>query len=192
MATLTHTILSLATLSVVNFLIYFQPSSLIGFINGPSDQVTAIDKYQFINTFLSSHDPTDCDAYTTAYENASLLRDAGIIASLFTLVLLLLPGFVALSYTKRQKLYFILLLPFLWVTPGLIGQILSAQIPIELSYLEAFGMNGISMVGYCSLQSLVSGGHGITSIAEVVYELKVVSLAAGMLFVVLGIVPVKK
>lgn len=193
MATAIHTILSLTVLSAINCLIYFQASSLIGFIHGPLAQIAAQNKYELTNTFLNEQESTDCDAYDTAYEDASLPRDAGMIASFFTMILIVLPGFLSYNFTKRQCASFILLVPLLCISPGLISQILSAQIPIELSFFRAFGLNGIGMAEKCSIRNLVTGWHNLSSLVGVaVYEMKLVGLAAFVLFLVLGIMPIEK
>jgi hypothetical protein len=193
MSTIIHTILSLTILCAINYLIYFQPAPLIGFIHGPAAQLAALDQYQFTNTFLSTQDAIDCDAYATAYSESSCIRDAAMITSIFMVLILVVPGFSSFNFSRKQYICSLLLLPLLWVTPGLIGQILSAHIPIELSYLTLHGVNGIQMVQYCSLHSLVLGGHQLTSTLQVIlYDMKVVSVAAGMLFLLMGIMPVQK
>jgi hypothetical protein len=194
MSTFIHAILSLTIMCTINYLIYFQPASFIGFIHGPSAQLAALHQHQFINTFLSAQDANenDCDAYATSHAESSWIRDAAMIASIFIMILILVPGFASFNFTKKQRACFLLLLPLLWVTPGLISQILSAQIPIELSYLTAYGVNGIQMVQYCSLHSLVSGHQLTSTLQMIMYEMKLAGVAAGMLFLLMGIMPVEK
>jgi hypothetical protein len=191
MTTKLHTALSLSTLTTINYLIYLKSSALIGFIHGPSAQLAALKEYQFTNSLLGAQKVTWCDAYDTAYANSTLLRDAGTIAALFTIILVFIPGFLSLNHTKTQRMSFLLLLPLLWITPGLIGQILAEHIPIELAFLENFGVRGIGMIEYCSLHSLVLEGRELSSMTEVViYEANLVGVASAMLFLVLGIMPI--
>eukprot|EP00956_Cyclotella_meneghiniana_P042153 scaffold248381_cov99-Cyclotella_meneghiniana.AAC.1 len=224
MTTKLHTITALATLSTIDCLIYFNPSSLIGYLYGPQAQLSAIDQYislvyggssdsspssapisavvdkyyhQFTDNETSLHAQDDaysrCDAYNTAYQEFTLPRDAGIIASLFTIMLLLLPKFLSVRYTRQQYLCFLLLLPLLSLTPGLMGQIiLTRSIPIELSFLKLGVVRGMGLIQYCSMQSFVSGSnvHHDGSMEDVLlYDSKLVGLAASLLFVVLGILP---
>ena len=79
------------------------------------------------------------------------------------------------------------------MTPGLMGQILNAQIPVELSFLKTHGKHAFRMIEYCSFHSLASGGRGLSTVLEaVLYEAKLVVLAGGMLFLVLGVMPRKE
>ena len=73
------------------------------------------------------------------------------------------------------------------------GQILLSKIiPIEVAFLEMYGaMQGIRYIGYCSLHSFFSVGNGFDSMRDVVDEVWLIGLAAGMVFLVLGIMPVR-
>ena len=215
MTTKLHTIVALATLSTIDYLIYCNPSSLIGYLYGPQAQLAAIDQYislvyggggspssapvsavdQYYHQFTadtSLHAQDDafsrCDAYDTAYQGFSLLRDAGIVASLFTMMLLLLPRFLSVRYTKQQCLCFLLLLPLLLLTPGLIGQIiLAGSIPIEISFLKLGVVHGMGLIQYCSMQSFMSGAGVVKDI--ILYDFKLVGLAGALLFLITGISP---
>ena len=72
----------------------------------------------------------------------------------------------------------------------MMGQIiLSKSIPVELSLLEVYGvMDGMKLIGYCSWRSFILVD---SMMMEMVSEVKLIGLAVGMLFLVLGIMPVR-
>ena len=197
MTTQLHTILSLSFLSTVNLLMYFRPSQLIGFLHGPLAQIDAADRWQFTETFLRNDgralmDPTACDAYNEAYEGSGVYRDAGVIAALFAWILVLTPRFLPMEYSTGQRRGFLILIPLVWITPGFAGQILSKNIPVEISFLTSQGLNGFITVGLCSIKGLMVGANQSTFIVRLLYDLKVVGLAGGLLFLLLGILPIEQ
>ncbi len=107
-----------------------------------------------------------------------------------------------------QRLYHLFMAVSLFILPGMIGQLLlSKTVPIEILLLNRYNNNnnvttsssfigileGIMYMGYCSLKSLSSlgGEEGVyhvvvSSVGNVVYELKVVGVALALVVFFLG------
>eukprot|EP00804_Cyclotella_cryptica_P029971 CCRYP_013422-RA/>CCRYP_013422-RA protein AED:0.05 eAED:0.05 QI:193/1/1/1/0/0/2/504/208 len=192
-------VLSLTLLFAINFLVYFKPSQLIGFLHGPKTQIEALHQWHAlrewhqakINSAASWTNDMSCHSYNESYQQSSSFRDAGVIASLFSIITILFPNFVSMNLTKSQRLHFIMVFPSLWITSGLFGQILSKTIPVE-SYFLSQGIAGWFNTVYCSLNAVVSGPVELSLIDLVVYEFKVVGIAAILLFLLLGVVPIRE
>ncbi|KAL7474486.1 hypothetical protein ACHAW6_000459 [Cyclotella cf. meneghiniana] len=192
-----HTGLSVTLVSTINCIVYFKSAQLIAFIHGPSSQVEAVQQWDALQSLkpISQNDDKSwinditCNAYNQSYQqSSSLFRDAGVIASIFTIIAVLFPGFISRNLSKMQRLHFVFVIPSLWITPGLFGQILSKTIPVELYFLSR-GIVGLLNMVYCSLNAVVSGPVKLSLMNLLVYELEVVWVAAMLLFFLLGIVP---
>lgn len=144
-----------------------------------------------------------------------ILRDAGMIAAMFA-VLRACNFFASTatnttnsSNNKTNKImqrwYHLFMAVSLFILPGMIGQLLlSKSVPVEILLLNRFNNNnvttssfigileGIMYMGYCSLKSLSSlGEEGVyhvvlSSVGNVVYELKVVGVALALVVFFLG------
>mmetsp|Transcript_41189 Transcript_41189/g.86489 ORF Transcript_41189/g.86489 Transcript_41189/m.86489 type:complete len:217 (-) Transcript_41189:80-730(-) len=211
-----HAALAIA-FSVATFIVIFTSSlPLIGLLHGPSDEKKAVAQQQYIQAKILElgeengviwpwndtervEDLVFHPYQDIAYQDqrALVLRDAGIIAAFFALILVLAPNFMPVYYSKSQRLRFLSLALPLYFVPGLIGQIaFQKTIPMEIMLLEAWGLaKGFSYVGYCSLQSLLIGGgvdgDGPSMLFTMMHDLKVVMSASGLVFLVLGLMPGK-
>ena len=192
-----HTILSFTLLSTINFLVYFKPSQLIGFLHGPKSQIEAVQAWDALHETNSKNVATSwinyffCNTPNESYQRASSFHDAGVIASLFIIITILFPNFIPLNLSKNQRLHSVLAVPSIWITPGLFGQILSKTIPVELSS-SSRGIAVLSNAVYCSLESVMSGPSEQSLMNHVMYEVKVLLMAAILLFLFWGIIPLRK
>ena len=131
-----------------------------------------------------------------AYQDsrAMILRDAGVISAVFTLLIALLPLFGPnISSSTSQRVRFLLLAILLYITPGLVGQVVFQKlVPIEILLLKSWGeVNGLIYVGYCSGRSLLSGlvDEEAYTVLAIFHDLKVVVLAGLLVFLILGLIP---
>lgn len=204
MVTKTHAVLAFAFCLATHAVIFTKSLALIGVLHGPSDEINALDHQRSIQTeilSLSGHaeDITwPWDDVFTPYQNSAyqdpravILRDAGIIAALYALVLATVSSITSIYYTASQRLYLLFLVLPLYVGPGLIGQVyFQKTIPIEIVLLDTCGLRkGLSYIGYCSMQSLLTGLgiDGPYSASTLVHDLKVVLSAEFLTYIVLGL-----
>lgn len=207
MATTIHTFISLLFCQSACLLIYHSSPQLISLLHGPSAQIFASDREAALQSILASspsHEINDaaCDEiYQPAYDHnddyrSAIFRDAGAIAALFSLLLILVPKFTSIHYSARQRFQFLLLTLPVYVTPALIGQIVfQKSAPVEILLLKTWGLKpGILFAGYCSTQSLLGGaldGRAWT-VNYIIHELHVVGVAGLIVFLILGIMPFAK
>ena len=183
MTTKTHSLLSFCVCFFCTACIVTNSLPLISFLHGPSDETKALDQQQSARTEVSalatqSNYGWPWEANETAdrvlafyhgvgYQDqrALVLRDAGIISALFTLILVLAPNFMSISYSASQRLRFLLLALPLYITPGLFGQVVFQKtVPIEMLMLQSWGAaKGLSYVGYCSGRDLLIGSENLQS-----------------------------
>jgi len=173
-------------------------------LHGPSDEKHALDQRQSLQTKLLAHeyswpwdDTETADLISALYQDvayqdyrAQILRDAGIIAAFFTMILVLVANFTSRSYSKSERLCFFLLALPLMVTPGLVGQVVFQKtVPIEILLFQASDVaKGFSYIGYCSIQSILIGlGDGASTFLTLIHELKVVSSAGLLVFLIVGL-----
>jgi hypothetical protein len=153
--------------------------------------------------------------YELAYQHhyaTCILRDAGIIAAMFAL-LRACNFFASTTPTTptttttndnnktktMQHCYHLFMAVALFILPGMIGQILlSKTVPIEILLLNRNNNNDVTRilesimyVGYCSLKSLLRQGEEgvyrvVSSVGNVVFELKVVGVALTFVAFFLG------
>lgn len=124
---------------------------------------------------------------------AQILRDAGIVAAIFTMILSLATNFMPTLYSKHQRLCFFLLALPMYIMPGLVGQLVyQKSLPFEVQLLkEGYGAKGMGKglfyIGYCSFQSILIGlGNGAPTSFALIHEFKVISLAGLLAFILLG------
>lgn len=204
MATKTHAILASFFCITTYALIFTKSLPLIGVLHGPSDEINALDRHRSVQTEILSLSGQNEDItwpgddvfepyQNSAYQDhrALILRDAGVIASLFALVLAMVPSITSVYYTAGQRLYIFLMSLPLYIVPGLIGQLyFQKTIPIEIVLLKTCGLTkGLSYVGYCSIKSLLIGVgiDGPYSSLTLFHDLKVVVSAEFLTYIVLGL-----
>jgi len=139
-----------------------------------------------------NNDAETYDAFLAKYDDAAyygdrravVLRDAGIIAAFFALILAM-----NANYDIASRLKFIILSLPLYVVPGLVGQLaFQRTTPIEILLLNAWGMRGgIACIGYCSVRSLL---RGLDEVAEfightILHDVEVVTCAGLLAFLML-------
>jgi hypothetical protein len=179
---------------------------LIGFLYGPTSEIDARDRNRSVEAMLvpllaaggGNARPWD-DAKTfgfvlaqyddVAYKDhrALVLRDAGVVAAFFALILALDPNLGVASRLKCS----LLSLP-LYAAPGLVGQIsILRATPIEILLLKAWGLRrGLACVGYCSIRSLLSGPEvALLTGSALLHDIKVVVAAGLLAFLMLGYMP---
>lgn len=169
---------------------------LIGFLAGPSAENIAVEQMEMqIKLFKSAKHSNNiiekvAEQYDIAYQNhnAAICRDAGIIASIFLLMVTLIPNLTATSYSKSERLCCILLaFPLL----GMVGQILfKSTVPIEIVILKSWDdvLKSLYFIGYCSFQGLLTGlGEGESITLIVMHDVKVVILACMLVFSMVGV-----
>ena len=178
---------------------------LIEFVSGPSAEIACIEKHQLVQSklneileqqndytaiesaemILEQYDKTYQDYYTL------ILRDAGIISSIYVLLLVLFPKFSDTKYSKEQRMWlFILIIP-LYLIPSMLSQVfIQNTVPIESTILNTFGFaKGLAYIEYCSGRSLLIGlGVGVGVFETIIHETKVVATAALFMFVTRGLI----
>jgi hypothetical protein len=206
MTTKAHGSLSLCLLSTTSLILYYGSLELISFLHGPSSQASALKQRDTDTTLVAlaeqqrngngANDALCNSLYEVACaedERALILREAGVIASLFTLLLAVFPKFFVhgTSYTRQQRLYFVAMVLPLLIIPSSIGQVVYlGRVPVEVSLMKtsSWGVGGgLASGGYCAMQSMLKGeGDGQDSLAKLLRECKVVGVAAVIVYLVLG------
>lgn len=213
MTTNTHVLLALVFCYTACVVIHTNCLRLIGFLHGPSDEMSAFDQQQQVQSKLLSlsaqqkyvaHWPDNDETAESVFAiyrdlayfdtRAIILRDAGVVAALFTLFLALIPNFMSLSYSASQRVRFLLLAILLYITPGLVGQVaFQNTVPIESLLLKSWGaLKGLSYVNYCTVQSLLMGltdDNGTYTVLAIIHDLKVVASASLLVFLIPGVIP---
>mmetsp|Transcript_55902 Transcript_55902/g.118898 ORF Transcript_55902/g.118898 Transcript_55902/m.118898 type:complete len:210 (-) Transcript_55902:254-883(-) len=209
MTTKTHATLTITFCVSACITIFKTGLQLIGFIHGPSDEKDALDQYQSVQTtLLALADQSDdirpwgetADFVFETYEDVSyrdhramIIRDAGAIAAFFALILFLVPNLTSIHYSASQRLCFLLSALPIYITSGLVGQLVFQKtIPIEVQLLKTWGTSkGSTYIGYCSLKSLLIGlGTDVPSILS--HDIEVVMTAGFLVFILLGLMPPEK
>ena len=172
---------------------------LIGFLAGPSAENIAVEQMEMqIKLFKSAKHSSNnievvAEQYDIAYQNqsAAICRDAGIIASIFLLMVTLVPNLTATSYSKSERLCCILLAFPLYTFVGMVGQILfKSTVPIEIVILKSWDdvLKSLYFIGYCSFHGLLTGlGEGESITLIVMHDVKVVILACVLVFAMVGV-----
>ena len=179
---------------------------LIGFLYGPTSEIDAREHERSIEAMLVPLSTTyDGNAWPwenieifdvvlaqyngVAYRDhrALVLRDAGVIAAFFALILTLNPNYGVVSRLK----FSLLSLP-LYAAPGMVGQIAFLRTtPIEILLIKAWGLRrGMTCIGYCSIRSLLSGPEAaLLTGTTLLHDIRVVAAAGLLVFLMLGYMP---
>jgi hypothetical protein len=180
---------------------------LIGFLYGPTSEIDAQHQKRSVEAMLAPLAATRHDGNAWPWENidifevvldqyndvayrdhrALVLRDAGVIAAFFALILTLNPNYGVVSRLK----FSLLSLP-LYAAPGMVGQITFLRTtPIEILLLKAWGVRrGMACIGYCSIRSLLSGPeNALLTGSTLIHDIRVVVAAGLLVFLLLGYMP---
>ena len=201
----THAALAISLCYATCIVICNNTLPLIGFLYGPSSEIDARDQKRSVEAMIVPlatrggnawpWDDTEIfDVVLAQYNDvgyrdhrALVLRDAGVIAALFALILALNPNYGVVSRLKFSLLF----LP-LYAAPGLVGQIaFQRTTPIETLVLKSWGLRrGLTCIGYCSIQSLLSGPEAaLLTGSTLLHDIRVVVAADLLVFLMLGYVP---
>lgn len=207
----THALLAVAFCYLSLIVTCTSSLRLIGLLHGPSDEKYALDEQRRVQAEILAlsekyeddwpwNDGESSESVLSLYRDlvddplTLLLHDAGAIASMLAMILVLVPKFFSsTSYSAIRRFYFLLLAFPLCIAPGMIAQVvIQKRVPIEILLVGSWrSTKGLAYSGYCSLQSLLLGleGDDISSALTTIHDLKVVGLAGLLVFLILGMFP---
>ncbi|KAL9184560.1 hypothetical protein ACHAXT_012530 [Thalassiosira profunda] len=206
MSTKAHALLALF-LCLATSLVVHTSLGAIGLFFGPSAAARALEQQQQLQTSLAAVErahgaPWPWEDGASAVGDivcsndgvdarSDILRDAGMVAGIFALLLALARKFSAKEMTSERRMALLLLSVPLCVLPGLVGQLVFEQrVPNEVTAIQSLGLGkGMAYFGYCLSKGLFGGVGDASAIATLFHESKVVAVAGLLSVSILGVVP---